>query len=140
MEDIILFLMQEGFASDVNGAIKIYDAMSDEWLEDIVERTQLPWETDKMRRASRKWMKERGMPQKRTPEELKIIDRMAERIKNKEGVHAPTNRRGIVTTGQPQSAPKPAKPEPTATPKGKDRTWLDLSTASTQGRTRRRGR
>jgi hypothetical protein len=38
MEDIILFLVQEGFASDVNGAIKIYEAMSDEWLETIDEK------------------------------------------------------------------------------------------------------
>jgi hypothetical protein len=132
MEDIILFLVQEGFASDVNGAIKIYEAMSDEWLYDIMEKTDFPWNSPEMIRASRKWMKERGIPQKRTPEEEAIVARMAERVRNKTGVHAPPNRRGIVQTGQPQSAPKER-----STTQRKTQTWADRSTASTQGKTGR---
>jgi predicted RND superfamily exporter protein len=37
MNLILSYLLAEGFASDEKSAINIYEAMSDEWLEQIIE-------------------------------------------------------------------------------------------------------
>ena len=86
MEDIILFLMQEGFASDVNGAIKIYDAMSDEWLETIDEKLA--------------YTQGKPLP-KKDQEALKIIQ---QRLYGPGGPYE--GQGGITPTGNRQSAPK----------------------------------
>jgi hypothetical protein len=36
MEEIVSFLIKEGYADDHKAASKIYEAMSDEWLESIL--------------------------------------------------------------------------------------------------------
>jgi hypothetical protein len=36
MEEIVSFLINEGYANDYKAATKIYEAMSDEWLDSIL--------------------------------------------------------------------------------------------------------
>jgi hypothetical protein len=86
MEEVILFLMQEGFASDVKSAIHIYEAMSDEWLDTIDEKLSYT----------------QGQPlPKKDQEALKTIQ---QRLYGPGGPYE--GKRGITSTGNRQSTPR----------------------------------
>ena len=96
MEEVILFLMQEGFAPDENSAIRIYEAMSDEWLENIMEKTESSWDRPEMIDKSRKFIKKHGLKER----DPKKFEKARQTIQNILGDS------GIKATGTPQSAPR----------------------------------
>lgn len=130
MEEVILFLMQEGFASDIKSAIHIYEAMSDEWLETIDEKlayTQGKPLPPSHQRALRNIQIELYGPggEYESEKELRL--------------------RGITSTGNKQSTPRVTlgnRPKSTDTPEreNKPKAWDDRSNATTQGKTRTRQR
>jgi hypothetical protein len=121
MNLILSYLLDEGFASDEKSATNIYNAMSDEWLDQIIE--EFSFNSPKAIQKSGEWMKKHGLPKKPNKEDQKVIERI---------------RAGITATGQRQSPARvflgvkdePSDPKPTTT-RAK---FIDMSRASTQGR------
>jgi phosphosulfolactate synthase (CoM biosynthesis protein A) len=86
MNLILSYLLDEGFASDEKSATNIYNAMSDEWLDQIIE--DFAFNSPEAIQKSREWMKKHGLTKKPNKEDQKVIDKI---------------RAGITATGQRQS-------------------------------------
>jgi phosphosulfolactate synthase (CoM biosynthesis protein A) len=86
MNLILSYLLDEGFASDEKSATNIYNAMSDEWIDQIIE--DFAFNSPEAIQKSREWMKKHGLTKKPNKEDQKVIDKI---------------RAGITATGQRQS-------------------------------------
>jgi len=121
MEEIVSFLISEGYADDHKAASKIYEAMSDEWLEFILcERDfMFNYAKDPADREFARVRYERAKKDPKTgePEEGSFFSSLRK---------SPST--GITATGQTQSAPR--------TP-GVSSDYKDMSNQTTQGKTRR---
>ncbi len=122
MEEIVSFLINEGYASDYNSATKIYEAMSEEWLDFILQ--------------------EEMYKNLKDPEDVKFVQQKLKRAeidpktKNpKTGWLFSSLRKspstGITATGQAQSAPRATESRPL-------NAFKDMSNQTTQGKTRSR--